>query len=186
MYDSSYTQLRRRCHKLEKDIAIQKKFDEAFYPKPPKQIKTKRWNFDSLNIENYQINQIARQAFDPSRSFISNYYFNSQSNNDNNPFQYDYEPSHILRSSQSSLSIFRPHRIVGQDQNSPQNILGYEKKAVSNRKQQMHKIPISAYEYNLIENPNSNELSPRSKTPNSDFDSTVEQFVDAIDDFKKW
>ena len=47
-----------------------KKFNKELYPAPPKRLKKTRWNFDLLNQENQQIQQMARRAFDPANSFI--------------------------------------------------------------------------------------------------------------------
>lgn len=201
-----------RCRTLENEIALQNKFNREFYPAPPKRIKKTRWNFELLNMENQQIQEMARKAFDPANSFIT--IAPSSRNNDyQNMYDYDYD----YYDSKMKLPISTPHRVADPTifykkrqilmQQKEEEERQRQKEKLYDRLEQRRNLVIEHVDYR--KSPNrygasnnsyisddsrykqrrkyvSDVYSAKSKNSASDMDSTIEQFVDKIDDYKKW
>lgn len=207
---SSY-ELSNRCRTLENEIALQRKFNKELYPAPPKRLKKTRWNFDLLNQENQQIQQMARRAFDPANSFIP---ITSSSQNYDNLYSDDYTNYY---QSKMKLPISTPHRVADPTvfykkrqmlmQQKEEDEREREKAKLYERLERRRNLTVEHVDYNKkpsrynsTQNSYINDdsryrqrkkyyseaLSPKSKSSASDMDSTIDQFVDKIDDYKKW
>ena len=191
------------------EISLQKRFNEELYPAPPKRIRKTRWDFDLLNQENQQIQEMARRAFDPANSFIPinssrNYGFLDSE-------EYDYYQSKM------KLPISTPHRVADptvfykkrrmQMQQKEEEEREREKEKLYDKIERRRNLVVEYADYNkkpsrynsnqnsLINDDSryrqkkkyySGALSPKSKSSASDMDSTIDLFVDKIDDYKKW
>ena len=177
----SARELRKRCRDLEYEMSIRNQFVVEFLPSVPNRMKKTRWNFDQLNLENQQIKKMALRAFDPVNSFapIVNY----------DDDQYS-EPIRI------KPTITAPHRAkvaYANNYRKKSSSSDFDRYTNSIKNQSVQQVDLAkdnsnSYYSKIRERikERGNSVSGKSYGSLSNMDSTIEQFVDRIDEFKRW
>ena len=146
----------RRVDKIETEIKMSEDLNREFAPRQPRKLKPTRWEFNSLHKENVHINRMARKAFDPMSSFIEG-------------------PKAIEHDEICHPSISTPHRI------------GHYFGSIDSRYNSAYRIGQSGSYFGMSDG--SLAFSTRGRgslSGKTDLDAPIDQFVDNIQDYRRW